>query len=122
MDGTKVPGGMHYTWVSDSLFPQSIVVDLGQIQEVDIITLAPDQRVKPAPEEPLSEGNVTSCKVYASKDNEEFILVAEKSWEANALYRTIAFDRQAARYLKIEILDANGSSAVITEIEVGLSD
>lgn len=122
MDGTKVPGGRHYTWVSDNTFPQSIVVDLGEIREVDVLTLVPDQRVKPPPEEPLSKGNVTRCRVFMSTDKQEFVQVAEKGWEANALYRSISFDRQKARYLKLEILEANGPSAVITEIEVGLSD
>lgn len=122
MDGTKVPGGKHFTWVSDSHFPQIITIDLGNSQEVDVLTLVPDQRVKPPPEEPLSEGNVTACKIYTSSDNEEFFLVAEEKWEANALYRTVAFEPQQTRYLKIEILEANGKQAVLTAVEAGLSN
>ncbi len=121
-DGTKIPGGSHNTWVSDTVFPQTIILDLGGIRKVDVVTIVPDHRVKPAPEVALSEGNVTRCNLYTSTDKKYYEKAAEMLWRVNALYRTIPFDPRNARYIKIEILEANGRNAKIAELEVGLSD
>ncbi|WP_111708256.1 alpha-L-fucosidase [Lutibacter citreus] len=122
IDGTKIPGKNYYTWESDAAFPQTILLDLGAVKEdIDVLTIVPNHRCKPAPETSLAEGNITKCKVYTSVDNESFTEVGEYNWESNNKYRNISFEKSKARFLKIEILKANGSKAIITELEVGSS-
>lgn len=121
-DGKKIPGGDHTTWISDSTFPQNIVLDLGDIREVDVVTLVPDHRVKPAPEVALTDGNVTRVKLYAGLEREQLDLVAEGKWESDNLYRTLGFDKMGARYLRLEILDAVGGHSRIAGFEVGRSE
>lgn len=121
-DGTKIAGGNYFTWESDSSFPQTILLDLGEVKkDVDVITIVPNHRCKPAPETSLSEGNITKCILYISIDNMSFTKVGEYNWEPNNKYRNISFEKRNARFLKIEILNAVGKRTVISELEVGAS-
>jgi alpha-L-fucosidase len=112
----------HFHWESDASFPQTIVMDLGEVLEnIDVLTVVPNHRCKPAPEAALAEGNITYAKVYASKDNVNYKEIASQKWESNAKYRTLSFPKSDVRYLKLEILEANGDKAIIAELEVGRS-
>ena len=123
IDGTKIAGKNYYTWYSDESFPQNIILDLGEVKEnVDVLTIVPHHRCKPAPETSLSEGNITKCKVYVSADNKTFSEVGEYTWQANNKYRNISFEKSKARYIKLEIIEANGPNTIITELEVGTSE
>ncbi|WP_366183766.1 alpha-L-fucosidase [Flavobacterium ovatum] len=119
IDGTKEKIN-YYTWESDASFPQTITLDLGKsTKNIEVINIVPQHRSKPAPEIALSEGNITQCKVYTSCDNKNYKEVGTYNWESNNHYRNITFTKSKARYLKIEILAAIGSKAIITELEVG---
>lgn len=119
-DGTKIAGKNYYTWESDSIFPQSLLLDLGEVKNnVDVITIVPHHRCKPRPETSLAEGNILKCKVFTSLDNINFTKVGTYNWDANNEYRNISFDKINTRFVKIEILKANGPKAIITELEVG---
>ena len=96
---------------------------MGEIhQNIDIVTIVNDHRVKPAPAKALPEGNVTRCKLFTNIDNERFNLAAERAWEPNAKYRVIDFDKRPVRFIKIEVLEANGRRAIIAELEAGRSE
>ncbi len=120
-DGTKIAGKNYYTWVSDSIFPQNIVLDLGEPKVFDVITIVPNHRCKPAPETSLKEGNITACSLYTSDDNITFTQIIDFTWQANSDYRNLSFPETKSRYIKIEINDAVGNNAIITELEVGNS-
>lgn len=121
-DGTKIPGKNYYTWESDSVFPQIILIDLGKVySDVNLINIVPNTRCKPAPETALAKGNISKCELFGSKDKINFTKLATKNWEENSSYRALDFKKSEVRYLKIKILDALGENAIITELEVGKS-
>ncbi|MFC2113468.1 alpha-L-fucosidase, partial [Bacteroidota bacterium] len=107
-------------WVSDTIVPQTIVLDLGEVYSgLDILQIIPNHRCKPTPESALTEGNVLSCAVYLSEDNSSFRKVADGKWSADSKFRSINFKPGNARYIKIEIFEAHGSNAIIAEIDIG---
>jgi len=121
-DATKIPGANYYDWEADQSFPQTILIDLGQIhRDVDVLLIVPKHRCKPSPERALEEGNILKCRLLKSSDNVTFKRIAEETWEQNNKYRTIGFEKTDIRYLKLEILEAVGGSAIIAELEVGKS-
>ena len=108
-------------WSSNTSSTQTLTFDLGSPLNIDIITLVPNHKSKPAPETALSKGNILECKTYTSIDNENFTLVATNSWSENSKYRSIAFNASNARYVKIEIFRWIGKNAIIAEVEIGSS-
>jgi len=113
----------HFHWESDTNFPQTITIDLGEVKkEVNTLLVVPNHRCKPKPEAALAEGNLTKAKLYLSDDNISFKEVANLEWEINSKYKTIEFEKSKARYLKLDILEANGDRAIIAELEVGRSE
>ncbi len=121
IDGTKIAGKNYYTWVSDTIFPQNITLDLGELKAFDVITIVPNHRCKPAPETALEEGNITACSLYYSDDNITFTKIADFTWKASSKYRNLSFPETKSRYIKIEINHAVGDNAIITELEIGSS-
>jgi alpha-L-fucosidase len=119
----KQVGSTHFHWSSDSSMPQQIVLDLGAVYDgIDALMIVPNHRCKPTPESALKEGNITKLQVSMSADNIAYELVAAKTYPADAKPRNIRFDATTTRYVKIDILEAYGSSAVVAEIAVGGSD
>jgi len=122
IDSRQIPGGNFNVWKSDSEYPQTILMDMGVVHEnLDVLIIVQNHRSEPKPQIALAEGNVTKCKLYASIDNKTFRVVGEQTWKPDANYRAMGFEKSTARYLKLEILEANGSYAVINELEVGKS-
>jgi len=122
IDATKVAGDNYYDWEADSGFPQTLLIDLGEIKRnVDVLIVVPKHRCKPAPETALEEGNILKCRIYKSGDNVTFKRIAEINWEPNNKYRAIGFEKTDTRYLKLDILDAVNGNAIIAELEVGKS-
>ena len=121
-DGTKIAGKNYYTWESDSVFPQTILIDLGKVYtDVDLINIIPKHRCKPAPETALAKGNITKCELFGSIDNINFTKLTDKNWPENSSYRALDFEKSQIRYLKLNILEAVGENAIITELEIGKS-
>ncbi len=120
IDATKIPGKNYYTWTSDSIFPQTIVIDLGMVvDDVDVMNIVQKHRCKPAPEKALQEDNITSCELYGSIDNKNWMHLCFFEGEADAQYRNLSFIKSSIRYLKLEIKEVNGTFASIEEIEIG---
>lgn len=116
-------GTEHFHWESGEGYPQTINIDLGNVTDgLDTFVIVNNHRCKPAPEAALSEGNLTNAKLSLSKDGINYQEVASLQWAPNAKYKTIEFEKSSSRYLKLEILEANGKNAIIAELEVGRSD
>ena len=108
------------TWTSDEKRSQSITLDLGKVyQNINILNFVQAHRCKPAPECALAEGNVTHCKLFVSEDGKSYKEVAEQRAEADAKMRSLIFDEVPVRYLRLDILDFNGSNAIINEVQAG---
>jgi alpha-L-fucosidase len=121
-DATQVEGTNYTDWESGKGFPQSIIIDLGEIRrDVDLLTIVHKHRCKPAPETYLEEGNIMKCRLYSSTNNKNFTEVATGAWKEPAAFRSIQFPARELRYLKLEILEAVGNHAIITELEAGKS-
>ncbi|MFY0625816.1 MAG: alpha-L-fucosidase [Reichenbachiella sp.] len=115
-------GTEHFHWESDTQFPQTITIDLGTIQnDIDILTVVPNHRCKPAPESALEEGNLLNANIYASKNGKDYEKIKSEKWESNSQYKTIQFGKRDLQFLKLEILESNGEKAIIAELEVGKS-
>nr|WP_187388186.1 alpha-L-fucosidase [Seonamhaeicola marinus] len=114
-------GTDHFHWESNTSFPQTITLDLGKLEHLNTLLIVPNHRCKPAPETALELGNLTEAKLYISEDRHAFKEIAHEHWEANSTYKTISFNNSKARYIKLEILNAVGERAIISELEVGRS-
>ncbi|TXE07239.1 hypothetical protein FUA26_13540 [Seonamhaeicola algicola] len=114
-------GSDHFYWKSDPNLPQTITINLGKQEAINSLLIVPNHKCKPAPETALAEGNITHAKLSLSTDNINFTEVADVKWEPNAKYKSINFKTSNAQYLKLDIINANGKKAIITELDVGLA-
>jgi len=116
VDGLMV--GIDYTnWVTPANYPQSITLDLGAIYTgLETLTCVPLHKMKP--ERATKEGNITKYAVYLSSDNQIFREVAKGTWLADAETKTVVFPAATGRYVKFEILAANGAAS-IAELDIG---
>ena len=104
-------------WESAGTLPQSVTVDLGQVQpDVSVLNYVPRYVAQVGPS---ADGAITSYAVHVSTDGATFTLVATGDWPANALMKTAAFTPIAARYVRLEALVVNGTNAAATEIAIG---
>ena len=114
-----VPGRYKH-WFSDAIMPQWIKLDLGTVFDgLQVMTVVPNHKKVPRPEMPLTDGNIKKYELYLSDDDETYRKVAEGEWKADAQMKTIAFDSDHARYLKLTIIEAENDRAIIAEIGVG---
>lgn len=120
VDGEKIAGANYYDWISDGDFPQTIIIDLGEIVEnVGTLLLVNKHQCKPGPEMALTEGNINKWILFQGTDGVTYKKVAEQQFIKNPGYNSIGFKPKATRYLKLIILDAKGGKAIINELEVG---
>jgi len=84
-----------------------------------LLQIVPKHHSKPAPETKLTEGNITHCKIYGSEDGQNFTVLSEQHWKADGNMKTVEFKPSTLQFIRIEILECNGTNAVITETAVG---
>jgi alpha-L-fucosidase len=116
IDG-KNDTGFYSMWQPEGVLPQSITLDLGQVQplpEVGWLGCLPRYHNETS----SNEGNVTSYRVLTSSDGRDFSEATSGIWAADARMKVATFASTPARYVRFEIRAANGSPAV-TEITVG---
>ena len=102
-------------WQPVGALPQSITLDLGQVRpDVGWLGYLP----RYYNEKSSRDGNVTSYRVGTSTDGRRFGEAAAGSWAADGRMKVATFGPTPARFVRLEILAANGSPAV-TEITVG---
>ena len=111
-------------WTSTGALPQSITLNLGKSYDnIDMLEYLPQRHTG------TSAGNITSYKVFASKDNVTFTQVASGTWPADPTYhgllcpQRVQFPAQTAQYVRLEAdaVSGGGTSAIAGEIAVGSS-
>jgi alpha-L-fucosidase len=104
-------------WQSSAALPQSVTVDLGQIQpDVSILNYVPRYVANVGPS---VDGAITSYAVAVSTDGATFTEVASGDWPASWTMKTASFPPAAARYVRLEARAVSGTAAAATEISVG---
>ena len=116
-----IDGIMHnkkYThWETSDSYPQSITIDLGSVYSgLEVVTCMPAHKM--GPERAIAEGNVTVYTISISDDNNQFKEVARGKWEADAKPKSVAFPKTTGRYVKFEVVEAQGPASV-SEIDIG---
>jgi alpha-L-fucosidase len=104
-------------WETDEALPQSITIDLGEVH--DGITKLAYVPKYVTPGTPTNEGSITSYRIHVSTDNDTFEEAATGTWEGDEHMKVAAFPPTAARYIRLEALEANGGFAAATEISIG---
>ena len=111
-------------WTSTGALPQSITLNLGKSYDnIDMLEYLPQRHTG------TTAGNITSYKVFASKDNVTFTQVASGTWPADPTYhgllcpQRVQFPAQTAQYVRLEAdaVSGGGTSAIAGEIAVGSS-
>ncbi|WP_297086553.1 alpha-L-fucosidase [uncultured Draconibacterium sp.] len=121
-DERKAQGGNYNDWEADSGLPQTIIIDLGSVQQnVDVLTIVNKHICKPGPERALEEGNVLKYQLSGSADYQYFENAVIQNEIRSAGYTDIGFSPANWRYLRLEIVEAKGNTVVINELEVGKS-
>lgn len=101
-------------WQSDTTLPQSITIDFGTVyKNIDMLMYLPWK------EAGNTTGNITSYKIYVSENDTDFKQVFEGSWDNDQRIKRAQFAPQTARYLRLEVTEANGGLAVIGELTIG---
>lgn len=106
-------GGTQTLWQSSSSLPQSVTADLGKIyNNIDMITYLPRQ-------DSSTTGNITSYRLYVSTDNTNFTQVASGTWAADKVMKRVKFTPSNARYVRLEVVAANGGYGIVSEFDIG---
>jgi hypothetical protein len=104
-------------WESAANLPQSITLDLGQVEpDMGILLYVP---MYEATATPLSDGAITEYVVATSVDGQSFGEATSGTWAADASMKIATFAPTEARYIRLEALSAVGGFAAATEIAVG---
>ena len=104
-------------WETSDSLPQSITVNLGQTyDDIYIITYVPKYKKVIIP---LTEGNITSYKIYVSLDSTKFTEIKSGEWNGDSNMKVVTFTPVSARYIKLEALSAKNDFAAVTEIAIG---
>jgi alpha-L-fucosidase len=111
-------------WTSTGTLPQSITLNLGKSYDnIDMLEYLPQRHTG------TTAGNITSYKVFVSKDNTTFTQVASGTWPADPTYhgllcpQRVQFPAQSAQYVRLEAdaVSGGGTAAIAGEIAVGSS-
>lgn len=110
--------GKKYThWITENKYPQSITLDLGaSYSRLELLSCVPAHKMNP--ERSIKEGNVTKYQVHISEEGKTFRKVSGGIWQADAKPKVAVFPAATARYIKFEILEANGAASIV-ELVVG---
>ena len=102
-------------WEPGEVLPQTITLDLGQVRpDVGWLGCLPRYRH----ENSSKDGNVTAYRIFTSSDGKDFAQAASGNWAADGRMKAATFLPRPARYVRFQIVSANGKPAV-TEISVG---
>lgn len=103
-------------WKPKQSPPHYVVVDLGKERPVGGVVYQPRR------DTPHIHGNlhgyVTKCNVYVSKDNRDFVKVAEGEWLPSHASHQLRWADTDARYLKFEVVGGTNDEASVGELSV----
>jgi alpha-L-fucosidase len=101
-------------WQTDAILPQYITIDFGKIyKNIDMLMYLPRK------EAGNTTGNITSYKIYVSENGTDFKQIFKGTWANNQSIKRTQFTPQTARYLRLEVIEANGGLAVVGELTIG---
>jgi alpha-L-fucosidase len=109
-------------WTSSGPLPQAVTLDLGRVRSrIDTLTYLPRQdAASPWTYDYVTDGNITSYRIAASVDAEEFSEVAAGAWAGDHTLKTAHFRRVSARYLRLEARSVVGDgAAIVSELGCG---
>lgn len=114
IDG-KNDSGFHSMWQPTGPLPQSITLDLGELKpDVGWLGYTPHA----VGDMSTTIGNITSFRILTSADSIRFNEIVAGTWPPDGKFKTMTFAPLAARFVRFEVLAANGNPSV-TEISVG---
>ena len=104
-------------WTTSSSYPQSLTLDLGLTKpDVGYFGYLPGY----AGTGPTNVGNITSYKILVSLDDTTYTAATSGTWANNGLYKAAVFGPVTARYVRLEVDAASGTTgAQATEVVVG---
>jgi alpha-L-fucosidase len=104
-------------WESSPGLPESITLDLGQVEpDIGILLCVPAYEIVATP---LTDGAITTYSISTSTDGQSFTEATAGSWPADTAMKVATFGPVAARYVRLEAQAAVGNYAAATEISVG---
>jgi len=104
-------------WTTSTSYPQSLTLDLGDLKpDVGYFGYLPGYTGTG----PSNVGNITSYKILVSRDDTAYTTATSGTWANNGLYKAAVFGPVAARYVRLEVDAASGTTgAQATEVVVG---
>jgi alpha-L-fucosidase len=108
----------YYTvWQSSEDLPQSVTLDLGEVQDrIGMLLYVPKYQV---PGTPVADGSITAFTVLTSADGESYTEAATGTWESDPTMKIVTFEPVAARYVRPLVEAAEGGGPAATETSVG---
>jgi len=110
-----VDGNLNTIWHDEftpqAPLPQAITIDLGSVQSIAGLTYQPRLDTS-------TTGNITGYNVYVSTDGTTFTKVASGSWSSDRSLKSVSFNTQQARYVRLEATSGVGGYASAAEIDV----
>jgi alpha-L-fucosidase len=104
-------------WESDPGLPQSITLDLGQVEaDIGILLYVPKYEVVATP---VVDGAISSYSILTSVAGQNFTEATAGTWPADPTMKVAIFGPVAARYVRLEAHAAADGFAAATEISVG---
>jgi alpha-L-fucosidase len=104
-------------WESSGALPQSITIDLGDVKpDVSVLDYVPRYVAQVGPS---ADGAITSYAIETSADGTTFTPATSGTWAPDGKMKAAAFGPVAARYIRLDAMAVNGTSAAATEISVG---
>ncbi|MFZ7127500.1 MAG: discoidin domain-containing protein [Desulfobacterales bacterium] len=107
----------HTEWSGDPdpTYPHEIVIDLGQLYDIDGFTYLPRQ-------DRIDNGNIADYRFYVGLDPKQWPAAAASGvFENNAQEKTVSFPPTAGRYIRLVALTGVNSKPWTTAAEIGVS-
>jgi alpha-L-fucosidase len=110
---------VHTLWQTSGPLPQSVTLDLGQVQpDVGMLAYLPPYALT-AGGTGVAAGSITTFGILVSTDGVAFTEAATGTWAADGKMKTVVFGPVAARWVRLEARAAMGASAMATDLTVG---
>jgi alpha-L-fucosidase len=109
--------GSYTVWESSGALPQSVTLDLGSTKpDVGLLNYVPRYVANMGPS---TSGAITDYAISTSTDGSTFTPATTGTWPVDGKMKVATFGPVAARYVRLEATQVNGSNAAKTEITVG---
>ncbi|MDR0713089.1 MAG: discoidin domain-containing protein [Bacteroidales bacterium] len=103
-------------WGPKTGLPQSVTVDLGKLQTISGLVYQP--RRESGHIHNHTNGYITKCEIYVSRDNEKFVKVASPVWQAGTSSKHVEWKPVETRYVKLVAVEGVNEEASIGELNI----